>query len=475
VQNENLNRYLSEFRNEKILEITESSIQYPQTRIDLQTAFDSVIREYEPKKYAFLAAGVMKGNEKGKEANLFNTVFGRDSLIMLGFLRAIKNNYKFNSKNIKLTIPPSLEKDTIIFLAQYQGQTFNTSSEEEFGKILHEYRDPTDPIAIELFEERGWVFPYFGGIDSTFHFVEVLSKYLIENPQDLEFKVLNLNSQITYTLLEVFHNSIKYCLSKIENGLVKYTRLNSSGIEIQSWRDSYDSISDHSGLLPDFKIPLCLLDIQLVAIESLMSASQLSLLLGNLELYSLITETYNNMNISLIKELWVDIDQDNGYFAMGSQMVEGKNILFDAVSSSNLIALKYGFVPVELKFKIFNYCYPLLKVKNGISTIATNENRYHISGYHTGNVWIFDNVLCIIGLLSMNKLNEAKDINDCIDSIIDTTNCYPELVGSFDTPNKCIIDVLDLSSNQHNRICQPGQPLQGWSVLSYAYLKTIFK
>jgi glycogen debranching enzyme len=474
VPNNQLDKYLSTYRNETLIQSTQSNIIYPQACIDLQTAFDSVVKEYEPNKYAFLAAGVMQNNETDKESNLFNTVFGRDSLIMLGFLRSIKIFCRLNPNNPIVIIPPSLERDNIVFLAQYQGQKFDSASEEEFGKILHEYRDPTDPIAIELYEERGWVFPYFGGIDSTFHFVEVLSKYLIDNPQDLDFKVLNLNSNTQYTLHQVLNNAIKYCLSKIDNGLVKYTRLNSKGIEIQSWRDSFDSISDHNGLLPDFSVPLCLLDIQLVALESLLSASHLILMLGDIELYSQLMDAYNLMNLKLIEELWVNVDKDNGYLAMGSQIIEGKKVLFDSVSSSNLIALKYDFIPISLKYMIFSHCYPKLKVANGISTLSTLENRYHISGYHTGNVWVFDNVLCIMGLLKINKIAEAKEITECIDLIVSTTNCYPELVGSIDIPNSMIIDVLDVSSGNNNRICQPGQPLQGWSVLGYIMLKTIF-
>jgi glycogen debranching enzyme len=446
-------KYLSTHRQESIQSVTQSVIKYPETKIVIQDAFDSVLKEYSPNKYVFVAAGVMEGNEAHKEANLFNTVFGRDGLIMLDFYQSIKGEGVIKA-------PENLILDCLCFYAMYQGVEHNSHSEQEIGKIFHEFRDPQDLIALELNAERGWEFPYFGGIDTTFHYIKQLSCFLQHNPKYLEFKVTNKFNSLEYSLLESLIMAYEYTKKTIKNNLVHYSRMNGHGIEIQSWRDSYDSISCKDGSLPDFTQDLALLDLQLIAIESY--SILMTLLPDNKEFE--ISILIKQLLVGL-QSMWIELD-DGGYYAAGVQ--QGK--LFDIVTSTNLILLQYDFIDADIKVKIFNHCYQSLLVPNGIATIATNENRYHISGYHTGNVWLFDNVLCYQGLLATNHNLEAELIKSKILSIVETTNCYPELVGSLDVPNTCIVDVYDQTANRTNRICQPGQPLQGWSILGVATL-----
>jgi glycogen debranching enzyme len=461
--------YLSKHRNEKIVNVKKAEILYPNERVELQKAVDSILQKYGNSKHTFLAAGVLLGNEENKEANLFNTVFGRDSLIMLDFLRMIEDKNNFNPDSKKVDFPPNLEHDILYFLAQYQGQKSNPNSEEEFGKILHEYRPKDDPIALELLKEKGWEFPYFGAIDSTFYFIKLLSDLIIKHHSFKDEKVINLLSNIEYTILDCLNNAVEYSKTLIRDGLVYYKRTNNMGIEIQSWRDSYDSVSSKNGLLPDYTKSICLLDIQLIAIESYKSISKLYLYLGEIEKYTKISELYNKLIVSLDKNLWVN----DGFYAMGLQEQNGIKLVFDVVSSSNLNLLNLDFIDASKKEKIFEYCYPKLKVDNGIATLSKEEVRYHASGYHTGNVWIFDNVYSVLGLISIGKINECKEIEKNIDSIVNTTNCFPELVGSYDLPNKFIIDVKDEHDDTTNRVSQAGQPLQGWSILSYIALKTL--
>jgi glycogen debranching enzyme len=466
-------KYLSKLRKEEIISVKESNIKYPSEMIKLITAVNSIILKYDQTRHTFLAAGVMQENENSQEANLFNTVFGRDSLIMLDFARLIIEKNAFDPSSEIVALPDNIDRDVLYFLASYQGQTTNPNSEEVMGKILHEYRDKDDAIAIEMETLKGWQFPYFGGIDSTFYYIKSLSKYLLKNPSEKDHIVHNHLSGKEYTLLQSLHDAVHYTVSLVSHGMVFYTRQNEQGIEIQSWRDSYDSISTSNGDLPDYLQPICLLDIQLVAIEAYESVSQLYLFLSEIIKYASIKNLSNILKTGLNQYMWVQVDKYNGYYAMGTQKVNEEFVKFDCVSSSNLVLLGHDFIDSKKKEQIFNYTYNRLRVPNGIATIATDEVRYHPSGYHTGNVWLFDNVLAALGLLAINKVEEAYELSDCIDRIINTTNCYPELVGSHDMPNNYIIDVKDLHDNITNRICQPGQPIQGWTVMSYLALKTI--
>ncbi|MFH1956464.1 MAG: hypothetical protein ABIJ28_02350, partial [Patescibacteria group bacterium] len=94
-------------------------------------------------------------------------LFGRDSLI---------------SSWQMIEIDPIIAKNTLKILAKYQGKVTNNKSEEEPGKILHEYRfKHKDQLALPQ-----WEFPYFGGVDSTPLFVIVAEKYF-EKTNDKNF------------------------------------------------------------------------------------------------------------------------------------------------------------------------------------------------------------------------------------------------------------------------------------------------
>lgn len=49
------------------------------------------------------------------------------------------------------------------------------------------------------------------------------------------------------------------------DGLLTYRRLNPRGIENQTWRDSWDSLSHADGGMPDRDRPVAALDVQVLA------------------------------------------------------------------------------------------------------------------------------------------------------------------------------------------------------------------
>jgi glycogen debranching enzyme len=472
----NKNSFISAFRDEEVISVKEVAIDYPKSLISLNEAVSSIIQTTKSGKHLFVAGGVLKGSEEVEDANLFNTVFGRDSLVMLGFLRQFKLN-QTKDLSLDFTIPSSITFDTLSFLASYQGLEFDASSEQAPGKIFHEFREKHDKIAQQLKEERGWEFPYFGACDTTFYFIKELSIFLLENPASGNVVIDSMiDSNASYSLIEALNKAVNFVKTLIDekDGLVWYQRANKKGIEIQSWRDSYDAISDSHGNLPNFDKPLVLLDIQLIAIDSLKHFYSLQEKLPNIAgkfLEKLLEKMIHGLNTFLL------IDNEKGlFYAMGLQKdINGSITHFDTISSSNLILLKYSFIPLEYKQKILDTCFQPLKVENGIATIEKSANRYHKSGYHTGNVWLFDNILIIFALQEIGESEKAIEITNCIFQIINRTNCYPELVGSFDIPNEVVIDVYDKLDNKVNRTCQPGQPLQGWTIMGMLALVTSLK
>ena len=114
-----------------------------------------------------------------------------------------------------------------------------------------------------------------------------------------------------------------------QDGLIYYSKKNPLGIEIQSWRDSFDSVSaKDSGRLPDFNLPIALYDLQISALQAF---KNYELLPHELKMLSL-EKAESNLKNSIKQKLWLE---NLGYFAQGYQ-VNPSEILFDSLASSNL-------------------------------------------------------------------------------------------------------------------------------------------
>src|SRR5262249_19035145 len=70
---------------------------------------------------------------------------------------------------------PAVARSTVLDLARLQGVRHNPRGEEEPGRILHEQRELDDPRGAELAEH--WDFPYFGAVDTTPQWVNLLAAY----------------------------------------------------------------------------------------------------------------------------------------------------------------------------------------------------------------------------------------------------------------------------------------------------------
>jgi glycogen debranching enzyme len=450
-------KYLSTQRQEKLVSVEVPKIDLPEHLIPLEQAIKSLLLEYgkdkngQP-KHVFLAAGKFG---EAQETNLFTAVFGRDAMRMCEYALML-------SKEKQDLIAPKIVEDCLEFLMVNQGTKTNKNSEEEVGKILHEYRDvQTDPIAQKLQLERGWNWPYYGSIDATAEYIKVLCQASAQNP---ELLAKNINGK---TYLESLNSASDCILGWIKNGLVSTHRMNPNGIEIQSWRDSHDSVSSKkSGQTPNPDADMELFELNFVCWEALESASKY---IPDLKQHC------DSLKKNILAKFLVR-QNSKTYFAMGTQTQNGITTIFDTLASFNLKILNSSFFDEqpELRQQIFQTCHPALKQKNGITTISEDSNRSHPAGYHTGNIWLFDNLDIAYSLLKIGKIQEAKTIFDCVDRVIKYYKIYPEMIGQ-DGYTKERVVVYDQKDGYNNTIAQPGQPLQGWTVMAYCAMKEIFE
>lgn len=86
-----------------------------------------------------------------------------------------------------------------------------------------------------------------------------------------------------------------------------------------------------------------------------------------------------------------------------------------------------------------------------------------------------DSALIVQGLLRQGAMRNAAEVATRTMRAIEGVGGYPELFRSDSTQNgsvnRFLVDVSDRQSGKPNRINQPPQLLQGWTIAAYAWLK----
>lgn len=394
------------------------------------------------------------------EQNLFRCLFGRDSLVIADFLGARV---------------PGLRRGVICALGEAQGENFVAQSEEEPGRIAHEIRDPGDERAREIMAREGWSFPYFGSVDSTPLWLKALSKETLEEPGLLDIKLGNK------TLGERAVLATKWILSRLESPsqLIESKRSNPTGIKNQFWKDSGDSYIHADGTIAG-EGSLASIETAAETYDALTGAAQLYLLRPYLD-WPLngeeLIEKAHQVRLKLIEHMWL-----GDRFALATERSEsGIQKPLDSQASNQGRLLDSGILDGP-DWNMFRKVIadaltdPQLLGPAGLRTLASNHPSYRPGGYHTGSAWPMDGVFAGRGLLRHGFLPQATVLIGRTVAAIDSIGGFPELLRS-DAPlhgwvNSEVIEIegaADGFGSGFNRIVQPPQMIQGWTVAAYAW------
>jgi len=202
-------------------------------------------------------------------------VFGRDSLVVAEDL---------------MTLRPQLAKRILVTLARLQGLSHHTASEEEPGKIIHEYRTrvvddkPLSGRPLEIFENlsRRWGgdkerLIYYGSVDSTPHFIRTLCEYCdFYSPRILWRQVVRRDGQAV-TMLDAMIDALAWLEDKIgrsKSGLLEYHTHSNDGIKNQAWKDSNEFYIHESGRFVNHSRPVASVEVQGLAYDALIGAAE---------------------------------------------------------------------------------------------------------------------------------------------------------------------------------------------------------
>jgi glycogen debranching enzyme len=238
-------------------------------------------------------------------------VFGRDSLEVAEDLMNIK---------------PKLVEKILLTLASLQGEVDNKDNEEEPGKIIHEFRTPMvdgKPINLvsrEIYDRlsRMWggdgeSLAYYGSVDSTPHFIKVLTSYCHTYGMEILTKQVKLRSGKVESVLGIIDNAIIWLtrhLDSSKSGLIEYHRRNPHGIENQVWKDSREFYVHENGQVASHSHPISSIEVQGLTYDALtLAAELLPSKKSKLESYS------QKIQKRTIETLW---EPQREYFGLGT-------------------------------------------------------------------------------------------------------------------------------------------------------------
>ncbi|HEY9888245.1 MAG TPA: amylo-alpha-1,6-glucosidase [Candidatus Obscuribacterales bacterium] len=360
-------------------------------------ALNQIIERAEQDTYLL---GQTFGEDKILSAGIpwFATLFGRDSLI------AAMQTLMFN---------PALARQTLMVLAEYQGQVEDDWREEEPGKILHELRFGEMSRTGEVPHT-----PYYGTVDATPLWLMLYADYYAWKGDRA------LLDRLWPQALAAMDWIDRSCAA---TGYITYECKSPGGLRNQGWKDSGDCIVDASGQIATGAIALS--EVQGYVYAAKVRLSHLARLQDRPDLGDLWQTEAASLKARFEQDFWL---ADQGYFALA---LDGHGQPVDSITSNPGHCLGLGILSPDKAHSVAERLQaPDMFSGWGIRTLSSDSPAYNPMGYHVGSVWPHDNGLIAAGLRSLGYTDQALEIAQ---GIFDMTSvqpyqCPPELFCGFE-------------------------------------------
>jgi glycogen debranching enzyme len=344
-----------------------------------------------PQGWPYASAAPVELADPGR----FHALFGRDSAIVSLEL---------------LPARPEVGRATLRALASLQGAVDDPETDEEPGKVVHEWW----PRAPERLRKAGWPvrggeLRYYGSADSTSWFLVLLAS-LGDRP---------LASELG-TAWRAAGGWLERALERGE-GLIRHgPRRAPGGLAQQGWRDAEDPAdpAHHgAGLLTAGgkppKPPLADADTQAVTVVALRSLAVLS---GE--------ERWSEKAAMLTAAIDESFDSETLALAGDGERVAG--------AGSQLGWLLWAdAVPEGARGPLAErLCRPDVFTPWGLRTLSSEHPLYGSDAYHRGAIWPFDSWLGWGGLRAVGRLQAAERLRRGILEAIEAIGQAPELFAA---------------------------------------------
>jgi glycogen debranching enzyme len=357
----------------ELLEHQEWRQQVTQIRSDKNT-FNRVIERAEQDVY-LLRQSFGKGKVLSAGVPWFSTLFGRDSIIAASQI---------------LMLDPTIARETLTILADYQGKNEDEWRDEQPGKILHELRMGEMARCQEIPHT-----PYYGTVDATPLWLMLYAEYYAWTHDTETLEHLWNNAQRAMEWID--RNCSK-------TGYLSYERHSKRGLANQGWKDSGDCIVNRKGQLATGAIALC--EVQAYVYAAKIRLSEIARMKKRLDLADRWHDEAKDLKRRFNQDFWME---EEDFCALA---LDGDGNPVDSITSNPGHCLNLGILSPEKAYSVAERLRaPDMFNGWGVRTLSSLSPAYNPMGYHVGSVWPHDNSLIALGLRSLGLIDQALELS----------------------------------------------------------------
>jgi len=306
----------------------------------------------------------------------YSTPFGRDSCIT-----ALQT----------LMVNPDIARDTLLFLAHYQGTRTDDYTTEEPGKILHEIRRGEMARCGEIPHV-----PYYGTVDATPLFLVLLYHYFAwTNDMDLVRRLLP-NAERALHWIDTYGDVDG-------DGFVEYWKYTERGCLHQGWKDSVDGV-----LFPDAtqpQLPIALVEVQGYVYEAKLGMSRLYRALNRADDSRRLKQQAQELQSRIEAAFWM---KDEKFYALA---LDGRKRPMKSITSNPTHLLMNHAISAASAARVERRIMADDMYSGwGMRTFSSRHSAYNPLSYHNGSVWPHDNAMALLGLCNYNLKKSAERI-----------------------------------------------------------------
>jgi glycogen debranching enzyme len=290
--------------------------------------------------------------------------FGRDALI---------------SAFQALPFEPEIARGVLRYFARYQGTTDDAFTEQEPGKILHEYRRGEMAACREI-----PFIPYYGTVDAPPLYVMLAAEFL-RWTHDVD-------------LAREIWPAVERALGWMERngaahgtGYLTYIRRSPLGLVNQGWKDSHDAVMHADGRLAE--PPIALSEVQGYHYAALLGAAGIAEAIGRSPQAPALRARARRLQERFEADFWMP---DEAFYALA---LDAGGAPCRVITSNPGHLLWTGIVS-ESRAQIVTrrLMEDDMYTGWGVRTLSGREQLYNPMSYHNGSVWPHDTALAASGM-----------------------------------------------------------------------------
>jgi len=363
-------------------------------------------------------------------SDAYGRLFGRDSLITsLQLLSAVRLD-----PALAPALLPPVER-TLRALAALQGIMDDPWTEEEPGKIPHEYNP-----------DGGGDFPgaYYASVDSTPLFLVALHEYG------------RLKPSLLSELQESRNRALSWILERADldgDGLVEFLQRNPEGKSLinQNWKDSRDSLLTADGSSPEY--PVAYAEVQAYCYKAAVGEAELRRQQDPATASGLL-KWADRLADAFERGFWVP---EAGCYA---QALDARKRQLSDVASNSFHWLWMGPMrPRRFRRVAGRLLAPDMMTPFGVRTLSSASSNYAPLRYHRGSIWPWDNWVAASALRRLGMAEQADGIDASVLRALTLLGCPAELYTYQDGEPEPSMSLLDWQGRPA-RSCRT----QAWTV-----------